>query len=205
MSDIFQHPDYRALWLTVADNPGDRTPQAVLSDWLEESGLPAMNRLEADVVIPITWFDIWRFGIGSGSGSGSGIGSGIGSGRGSGIGIGSGRGSGIGIGRGSGIGIGSGIYGVHQLEIGKAYLFHCGDWHTFVGRLIRQVGPITYEIGASSKIHETNNGDCWDDLCAGNKELRRSCTYKHDKTPRFVLLSISASEWLGATPQEEGL
>ena len=42
-------------------------------------------------------------------------------------------------------------------------------------------------------------------LAALLAKLRAACTYKHDSTPRFVPLSISACEWVGKTPQEEGL
>lgn len=91
------------------------------------------------------------------------------------------------------------------MEVGKAYLIHCGDWHTFVGRVTRQVGPFVYEMEKSSKL-DTNAGDVWNQLAAGkDKAMRRACTYWHDSTPRLVVLNISALEWLGKTPAEENL
>lgn len=89
------------------------------------------------------------------------------------------------------------------MEIGKAYLVHCGDWHTFVGRVERQIGPQTYLMVSVSKITETNNGDCWHNLAAGDEQLREACSYAHYKTAMVIPLTIAAFEWVGKTPQEE--
>lgn len=89
------------------------------------------------------------------------------------------------------------------MEVGKAYIVHGGDWHTFVGRVKRQISPITYEMEMASKISETNNGDCWHELAAGDKRLRGDCDYAHIKTALIVPLTIAAMEWVGKTPQEE--
>lgn len=88
------------------------------------------------------------------------------------------------------------------METGKNYLVHCGDWHTLVGRVVKQVGPGTYLMEQVSKISETNNGDCWEKLCEGDERLRRACTYRHYTTQAVVPLVIVAFEWLGALPQE---
>lgn len=89
------------------------------------------------------------------------------------------------------------------MEIGKCYLIHCGDWHTFVGRVVKKSGPSTYIMECVSKISETNNGDCWEELAAGNKRLRAACNYKHYKVGAIVPLVIIAFEWIGKLPQEE--
>ena len=174
------------------------TDHLIYADWLDERGDRACES--------------WRMGseqiytgyhIGIGIGRGSGIGSGVGIG--SGMGIGTGTGSGMGIGSGGGRGFYATNKTGHPMEPNKAYLFHCGDWHTYVGRMVRQVSPLLYEITESSKISDTNNDDCWHELCAGNEELRKAATYVHDQTPRFVPASISVSEWVGKTPKEQGL
>lgn len=90
------------------------------------------------------------------------------------------------------------------MEVGKAYLVHCGDWHTFIGRVTRQISPYVYEMTSVSKISETNNGDCWDRLCAGDTKARERATYIHYKTTATVPLTVVAFEWLGKLPQEEG-
>lgn len=91
------------------------------------------------------------------------------------------------------------------MEVGKAYIVHGGDWHTFVGRVVRQVSPLVYEMGMGSKIIETNNGDVWNEMAAGDKRLREAAGYAHIKTTLIVPLTIAAIEWVGKTPQEEGL
>ena len=88
------------------------------------------------------------------------------------------------------------------MKIGVNYLIHCGDWHTFVGRCVGQVGPLIFEFEQVSKICETNNGDVWDRLAAGDEKLREACEYRHYETPVFLPLSIVAFEWLGDLPQE---
>ena len=87
--------------------------------------------------------------------------------------------------------------------IGKAYVIHCGDWHTYVGRIVKQVTPLLWELEASSKIDATNNGDNWEQLAAGKQ--REDADYIHDETTRLVPISISALEWVGETPKEAGL
>ena len=89
------------------------------------------------------------------------------------------------------------------MELGKAYLVHCGDWHTICGRVVAQVGPFTYRMECVSKIAETNNGDCWDRLADGDEELRAACAYKHHQTPAVVPLNVLAFEWSGLLPQEQ--
>lgn len=90
------------------------------------------------------------------------------------------------------------------MEPGKAYLIHCGDWHTFVGRVAAQVGPYTYRLEKVSKVRNTNNGDVWEQLCAGDKRLRKAATYAHYKSA-ILPLTVAAFEWVGKVPQEEGL
>ena len=91
------------------------------------------------------------------------------------------------------------------MEPGKAYLIHCGDWHTFVGRCSRQVSPLLYELENSSKISNTNNGDNWHKLASGHQ--REDATYIHDfgTTKRLLPVSITCVEWVGETPKEAGL
>lgn len=89
------------------------------------------------------------------------------------------------------------------MEIGKAYLLHQGDWHTFVGRCVKQTGPFTYEFHFVSQIMNTNNGPVWNELQAGNKEVRKRATYKHESTPQVFPLTIRAGLWIGKTPAEE--
>lgn len=91
------------------------------------------------------------------------------------------------------------------MRVGEAYLVHLGDWHTFVGRVTEQVAPGIYEMTACSKISDTNNGDVWHELAAGDQSLRNRATYLHCKTPVMVPLTIAAIQWTGKTPQEEGL
>lgn len=88
------------------------------------------------------------------------------------------------------------------MEPGCCYLIHCGDWHTYVGRVVKQVGGQTYQMESVSKITETNNGDCWHDLAAGDESLRTVASYAHYKTRLIVPLSIAAFEWVGKLPQE---
>jgi hypothetical protein len=214
MSDLFQGPEWSALAAAVRDDPGSAFAQAVARDWLLERCVEPVAD-EAVLFRPLSVWDVWSFGLGrglglgSGSGRGRGLGSGLGRGRGrglgSGLGSGSGSGSGLGLGLGSGSGSGSGSepYKVTHMRVGKAYLVHCGDWHTFVGRVTAQTGPHAYEMGSVSKISETNNGDCWHALAAGDKRLRRAARYEHYTTTAVIPLVIAAFEWLGATPQEE--
>jgi len=90
------------------------------------------------------------------------------------------------------------------MRVGRCYLVHVGDWHTFVGRVREQLGPLTYELEGVSKVAETNNGDVWHELAAGDERLRRACDYRHHTTPVVVPLGIAAIEWVGKLPQEAG-
>lgn len=92
------------------------------------------------------------------------------------------------------------------MEQGKAYLIETVDWFGWVGRVKRQVGPWEYEMESCSKISDTNAGDVWHQLAAGDKAARKAATFIHYTTP--VILGLGAVvkiEWLGKTPQEEGL
>ena len=89
------------------------------------------------------------------------------------------------------------------MEVGKNYLVHCGDWHTFVGRVAQQVGPNTYKFWPVSKIAETNNGDCWEEMAGGDQRLRDDATYRHGRTPHIIPLTIAAMEWVGELPWAE--
>ncbi len=88
------------------------------------------------------------------------------------------------------------------MEIGKAYLVHCGDWHTICGRVVRQCGPFTYILESVSKIHETHNGDNWQALAGGDQHARKAADYRHYTTAAVVPLNVLAFEWLGPLPQE---
>jgi hypothetical protein len=215
--ELFRCADYRAMYAACLADVQNLTGWGALRDWLRDHGTPEAIVQEAEPILTLRPWDIDRFlsGSGRGSGRGSGIGRGSGSGssgggrgRGSGIGIGRGSGSsggGIGSGIGSGSGSGRGIgepYEAKQMEPGKCYLVHCGDWHTLVGRCVRQVGPMTYLFESVSKIAETNNGDCWHQLAAGDKRLRKAATYQHYTTPCPIPLTIFATEWVGELPQE---
>jgi hypothetical protein len=87
-----------------------------------------------------------------------------------------------------------------QVRVGKNYLVHCGDWHTYVGRVRDQVGPIVYELEQVSKVEETHGGDNWHLLAAGDKAARDAASYLHYDTPVCLPLSIAAFEWVGELP-----
>lgn len=90
------------------------------------------------------------------------------------------------------------------MEQGKAYLVTTVDWFAWVGRVVRQVGPWEYEFESASKVVDTNDGDCWEELCAGNKAARSRAEYRHYKTPVILGMGVVAKiEWVGKTPQEE--
>ena len=91
------------------------------------------------------------------------------------------------------------------METGKAYLIHCGDWHTFVGRCVGHVGPHTYKLEKASKIRDTTNGDVWHLLAAGDAAARKKADYIHYETSVILPLAIVAFEWVGKTPAEEQL
>jgi hypothetical protein len=90
-----------------------------------------------------------------------------------------------------------------MMRIGSAYLVHCGDWHTFVGRVTEQLGPFTYAMSGASKIDNTNNNDNWHILAAGDKLARKAANYFHCETELIIPLTIAAMEWAGKTPSEE--
>lgn len=87
--------------------------------------------------------------------------------------------------------------------VGKAYLLHQGDWHTFVGRCAAQTGPFTYEFHHVSQIMDTNNGGNWNDLQRGDEGARKKAEYRHESTPQEFPLTIRAGLWIGKTPAEE--
>lgn len=89
------------------------------------------------------------------------------------------------------------------MEVGKRYMLFCGDWHVFCGLCQEQLGPYTYKLVMVSKISETNNGDNWHEIAAGNEQARKRATYLHYATAGVYPLSIAAFEWEGKLPQEE--
>lgn len=97
------------------------------------------------------------------------------------------------------------------MEIGQCYLLETVDWFAWVGRVHKQVGPWEYEFDSVSKICETNNGDNWEKLAAGDMESRRKATYRHYRPTsdgRRLILGMGVVckiPWEGNTPQEDGL
>ena len=91
------------------------------------------------------------------------------------------------------------------MRVGKNYLIHCGDWHTYVGHCAAQLGPLIFEMEQVSKISDTGGGDNWHELAAGNKEARSRATYLHYDTPCPVPLGIIAFEWVGDLPERNKL
>lgn len=88
------------------------------------------------------------------------------------------------------------------MEIGKAYLVHCGDWHTFVGRVVSQQSAYVYTMYMVSKVVDTHGGDNWEELAMGDKKARKAAEYRH--YGRAVIpLTVVAFEWEGALPQED--
>ena len=99
------------------------------------------------------------------------------------------------------------------MQVGKAYLVFTVDWFAWVGRVVRQIGPFEYEFDSVSKF-DTNNGDVFGQIAAGDMRLRRACTYQHfysfeeDGEMRYHELgqgAVGKIPWKGKTPQEEGL
>lgn len=86
------------------------------------------------------------------------------------------------------------------MEPGQAYLIHCGDWHTYCGRCVRQVGPLAYRFDLLSKIDNTNGGDNWHELAAGDTQARSRAAYLHYDVAAVIPLSIAAFEWRGELP-----
>lgn len=178
---IYAHPDFASIQREILADPGNEFRRWILRDWLLDYGVDDPKALE--VIEPPTLSQYLSTDY---YGSVSGIG----------------RGSVSGIGRGRGIGSGRGII----MEIGKAYLVITVDWFAWVGRVKRQIGPWEYKMASCSKISETNNGDNWQHLCAGDLEARKACSYQHYSIP--VILGIGAVAkvlWVGETPQEQGL
>ena len=92
------------------------------------------------------------------------------------------------------------------MEIGQVYLIETVDWFAWVGRVVEQVGPWEYKFDSCSKIAETNNGDNWEAIAAGDMDARKACTYKHYKIKVILGLGVVAKiEWVGNTPQEDGI
>ena len=96
------------------------------------------------------------------------------------------------------------------MQVGKAYLLITVDWFAWVGRVKRQLGPWEHEFESLSKVSETNNGDCWQALCSGDKAARKRASYQHyaddPEQPHILGMGVVAKlAWKGKTPQEEGL
>lgn len=217
---IYKHPDYAAIAQGILDNPGQTERRAMLADWLRDHGEIEVKCRETEEIPPVSRYVAFGRGNGRGIGSGGGGGVGSGGGSGGGVGVGGGSGSGIGIGTGYGIGNGRGSgrgrgsgsgrgngYGINieriPMETGKAYLVQTVDWFSWVGRVKRQVGPWEYEMELCSKISDTNNGDNWHLLAAGNEKARKAATYIHYTTPVILGIGVVAKiEWVGKTPQE---
>lgn len=198
-------PIYQSLLQAAMTDPSGLADLA-RQDWLEEAGLercPLFVRLRPDDIWTLSTVGDSGIGIGSGRGRGSGGGRGSGSGSGSGSGGGKGSGSGRGRGGGSGSGRGRGKEG-SVMHIGKRYLVHCGDWHTFCGLVVGMAGPLIFEMDLVSKISDTTRGDNWDVLASGeDPDARTVAQYKHYKGRQCVPLPIIAFEWFGKLPQEE--
>lgn len=172
LAEVLQSPDWSALLV-------GRCPAAMRADFLRDRDFSEATAEECLARPPFHWIDIHRF---LGRGSGSGIGSG----------------SGSGIGRGS-----TEIYPeTAVMRIGQAYLVHLGDWHTFVGRVCDQLGPLTYEMEFASKVDIESQGDRWQELCAGNTEVRSAARFWHYGKV-VVPLSIVAMEWHGDLPHPD--
>lgn len=204
-------------------------PAGILADRLLDLGVPDVKAAES--LEPPIWavFLPAHYYVGSGYGGGRGIGSGSGRGRGygygggyGGIGVGIGNGGGSGGGVGNGMGAGDGVvmgagaprgrpYGSLTkeiiMQIGKVYLLETVDWFAWVGRVKRQIGPWEYEFQSLSKICQTNDGDNWEKLAAGDMAARLRATYRHyaddPEQPHILGLGVVAKlAWTGKTPQE---
>lgn len=90
------------------------------------------------------------------------------------------------------------------MKIGKRYLVHLGDWHTFVGEVAEQLGPLTYELRWASKVDLTHaGGDVWDRYCAGDADVRAAAQHWHYPGAAVVPLSIVAMEYTGDLPHPD--
>lgn len=84
------------------------------------------------------------------------------------------------------------------MRVGKNYLIHLGDWHTFVGQVDEQTGPLQYRLICASKVDLSNaGGDVWEKYCAGDEEVRRLARHWHYTGEVVVPLSIAAIEYHG--------
>ncbi len=187
----------------------DNRPETklIFMDWLEDNDLDKWEAYGSTTTLKSK--DFCSFGNNKGKGEGRGNTCGVCNGSKCGNGVGRGKsvfGSGDGYGSSHGIGAwGFNIghptqQGVLYMEIGKAYLVHCGDWHTFVGRIVKMISPVVYLMQNVSKISNTNNGDNWHNLA--NNIDRDKATYLHYEGIVTIPLTIVAFEWVGKTPKE---
>ena len=90
------------------------------------------------------------------------------------------------------------------MQVGQVYLLETVDWFAWVGRVKRQIGPWEYEFESVSKVSDTNAGDVWHLLAAGDEKARKAATYLHYTVPVILGLGVVCKiEWVGKTPQEE--
>ena len=90
------------------------------------------------------------------------------------------------------------------MRVGQSYLIFLGDWHVVAGRVAEQIGPNTYELEYASKVDIEGDGseqhpyfgDRWQDLAAGDGEVRRGCRH-WDYGTLVVPLNIMAMVWHG--------
>jgi hypothetical protein len=78
------------------------------------------------------------------------------------------------------------------------------DWYAFCGRCLRQVSAFEYAFELVSKF-DTNRGDVFGEIAAGDKELRRAASYQHFSGE--VLLGhgrVAVLAWADKLPQEKG-
>ena len=109
---------------------------------------------------------------------------------------------GMGMGMGMGTGSGRGTNEVNEMQSGKNYLILTVDWYAWVGRCVRQVGPYEYEFEQASKF-DTNAGDVFGEIAAGDKGLRSRATYQHFQGKAILGMGrVAVFEWAGQLPQE---
>ena len=88
------------------------------------------------------------------------------------------------------------------MEPGKCYMILTVDWYAFVGRCVRQIGPWEYGFELVSKF-DTNAGDVFGEIAAGDETLRRNATYQHFSGEAILGMGrVAVFEWVGALPQE---
>lgn len=91
------------------------------------------------------------------------------------------------------------------MEVGKCYLIFTVDWFAWVGRMVRQIGPWEYEFESVSKF-DTEQGDVFGEIAAGDMEMRRRCSYQHFQGKCILGQgAVGKIPWAGNTPQEDGL